>query len=114
MAPNTNATILPRESLLVDELEGRPLIVGATASVVFEPAAPVALLPEPDPLAAAEPDGSDGLSGAETVAEDLEVAEDLADADALVELATEEEPDTLTAALLPLMDPALPDKSLYV
>ena len=93
------------------------MLVGPAAPVVFEPApdpVPVAELPEPDPLAAAEPDGSDGLSGAEAVAEDLEDAEDLTDADALDELATEEEPETLTAALLPLMEAALPDKSPYV
>ena len=90
------------------------MLVGPAAPVVFEPAADPVPVPEPDPLAAAEPDGSDGLSGAEAVAEDLEDAEDLTDADALDELATEEEPETLTAALLPLMEAALPDKSPYV
>ena len=64
------------------------------------PAAPV-------PLAAAEPDGLEALP--ECVATDADDAD--ADADEPVTLATEEEPDTLTTAEPPLMEPAVPDMS---
>ena len=113
MAPNTNATTPPRESLFADDDAGRLLLVGP-AVPVCAPApdpVPVALLPEPVPLAA-EPEGLDALPEDDFVPADADADEADAEpeADALVALATEE-PETLTAAP-PLIEPAVPDISL--
>jgi hypothetical protein len=115
MAPNTNAATPPRESLFADDDAARLLFVGPATPVcapVPDPVA-VALLPEPAPLAAAVPEGLDALPEADFVAADADAAEADAEpeADAVVALATEE-PETLTAAELPLIEPAVPDISL--
>lgn len=94
------------------------LLVGLADPVVCAPAAPVpvALLPEAVPLAAEVPEGLEAPPEADFVAafaEDAE-AEFEAEADEPVALAEEEEPATLTTAELPLMEPAVPDISLYV
>lgn len=107
MAPNTNATTPPRESLFADDAAARLLLVGP-ARPVCEPSpdpdpVPVAWLPDPAPLAEAEPEGLEE----DLVAADVPDAEP--DAEALVALATEEE--TLTTEELPLMEPAVPDIS---
>ncbi len=114
MAPNTNAATPPRESLFADDDAARLLFVGPATPVcapVPDPVA-VALLPEPAPLAAAVPEGLDALPEADFVAADADAAEaDAEPADAVVALDTEE-PETLTAAELPLIEPAVPDISL--
>jgi len=89
--------------------------VGPAEPVVWAPAPPEGLLPAPVPLAAGEPDDLESPPDdfVATDADDPD-ADFEADADELVALATEEEPDTLTLAELPLMEPAVPDISLYV
>ena len=84
--------------------------MGPAEPVVCAPAPdPEGLPPAPVPLAAAEPDGLEALP--ECVAADADDADADFEADADVTLATEEEPDTLTTAEPPLMEPAVPDMS---
>jgi len=112
MAPNTNATTPPMESLFADEAAGRLLLVGPAEPVVCAPEpdpVPVGLLPDPVPFPEAEPEGLDPLPEVDFVAADPDADDD---AEALVELATDEEPDTLTTAEPPLIEPAVPDMSL--